>query len=407
MEPDVDRIMADRMKPVDGDDFGTGALGTGYRGPYGRDSDVALWQGLTFRGARKWYFGGCFALAWLAYIGYEFFRRVPNFWAGVGGGVLMIVFAVAFEIAVPLTWWLRREHRVWVVLGFWALTLIFWPILQWDVAGMWAFVGVIAAMSMFSMRTTAALVVAISVTALIFEFLGGGRGTDLVPLPAIIASISMMMAGFSRQIATVNELRATQHEMAELAVERERGRVARDIHDILGHSLTVITVKAELAGRLIELDAGRAKSEIDDVEQLARGALADVRSTVAGYRGVNVASELANARAILDAADITAELPTTTDMLPAEYRDLAGWIIREGVTNVVRHSGATLCRIRMGSGVIEVADDGSGPRSDIARAGANGLDGLRERVAAAGGTLRVGRSDLGGFSLQVLKGGRQ
>nr|WP_244954156.1 histidine kinase [Spelaeicoccus albus] len=193
--------------------------------------------------------------------------------------------------------------------------------------------------------------------------------------------------------------------MAALAVEEERGRVARDIHDILGHSLTVITVKAELAGRLVERDAIRAKAEINDVEQLSRAALTDVRATVAGYRDVNVVSELANARAVLEAAGITADLPTTTDTLPAEYRELAGWIIREGVTNVVRHSGATLCRVRMSPDMIEVADDGTGPQSGSAHCHANGLDGLRERVEAAGALLRIGTSDLGGFSLQIRSKG--
>ncbi|WP_461142616.1 sensor histidine kinase [Spelaeicoccus albus] len=405
MNPDVERVTADRAEPADRDEFGTGPLGPGYQGPYGRDSDVTLWRALTFPGARKWYFGGIFALAWLVFLGVEYFSRVPNIWVGLGVGFFLVVFAAAFEICVPLTWWLRPEHRIWVVLGFWALTLGFWPIMQWSVAGTWAFVGTIAAMSMFTMRTTAGLVALIALMAVGFEYCGGVRGPDLVPLPAIIASISMMMAGFSRQIATVNELRATQHRMAALAVEEERGRVARDIHDILGHSLTVITVKAELAGRLVERDAIRAKAEINDVEQLSRAALTDVRATVAGYRDVNVVSELANARAVLEAAGITADLPTTTDTLPAEYRELAGWIIREGVTNVVRHSGATLCRVRMSPDMIEVADDGTGPQSGSAHCHANGLDGLRERVEAAGALLRIGTSDLGGFSLQIRSKG--
>lgn len=407
MDPGIDHVMSGRLRSSDHEACGKGALGPGYRGPYGRDAKVSLWQALTFRGARKWYFGGCFALAWLMYIGAEFFSNVPSIWVGIGVGFFLIVFAVAFEICVPLTWWLPPRHRIWVAVGFWVLTLGFWPILQWSVAATWAFVGVIVAMSMFTMRTTAGLVALIALMAVLFEYLGGVRGSDLVPLPAIIASISMMMAGFSRQIATVNELRATQHELAELAVDEERGRVARDIHDILGHSLTVITVKAELAGRLVDLDADRAKNEIADVEQLARGALTDVRATVAGYRGVNVVGELANARAILEAAGINSDLPTTTDALPANYRELAGWIVREGVTNVVRHSGATLCRVLIGPGIIEVADDGTGPQPGGPDDRANGLRGLRERVEAAGGRLRLGRSDLGGFSLQVSTTPRQ
>ena len=159
-----------------------------------------------------------------------------------------------------------------------------------------------------------------------------------------------MMAAFARTTAAMNQLRATQAQLEELAVERERGRVARDIHDILGHSLTVITVKSELAGRLVEADPARAKAEIAEVEALARGALADVRATVAGVRGVTVSGELAAARSALAAAGIAAELPSSTDTVPAERRELAGWVVREGVTNVLRHSAASVCRITLGAG---------------------------------------------------------
>ena len=224
-----------------------------------------------------------------------------------------------------------------------------------------------------------------------------------------------MMAAFARNIAAMNELRATRDRMAVLAVERERTRVARDIHDILGHSLTVITVKAELAGRLVDADPTRARAEIADVEQLARGALADVRSTVGGYRGVSIAGELAAARAALEAAGVSPDLPGTTDAVPPERRELAGWVVREGVTNVVRHAQASVCRVRVGTDEITIDDDGVG----IVRGGAvdgtvfggsgsgsgsgsgHGLAGLRERVEAAGGRLSVGRSDLGGLRLRV------
>ena len=113
-----------------------------------------------------------------------------------------------------------------------------------------------------------------------------------------------MMAAFGRVITSMNQLRATQHELARLAVDRERERVARDMHDILGHSLTVITVKAELAGRLVDTDPEAASREIADVEDLARGALADVRSTVSGYRGISLGSEIASARTALAYAGI-------------------------------------------------------------------------------------------------------
>ena len=128
---------------------------------------------------------------------------------------------------------------------------------------------------------------------------------------------------------------------AELAVENERTRFARDLHDILGHSLTVITVKAELANRLLDVDTERARAELTDLERLSRDALADVRRAVEGYRELTLPGELARARTALAAAEIEAELPNSTDEVPSHLRELFAWTVREGVTNVIRHSGAT------------------------------------------------------------------
>jgi two-component system sensor histidine kinase DesK len=182
-----------------------------------------------------------------------------------------------------------------------------------------------------------------------------------------------------------------------MAVSQERTRFARDLHDILGHSLTVITVKAELAGRLVELAPDRAGAEIADIERLARDALADVRVAVSGYREANLAAELVSARAALDAAGIEAELPTAVDDVPGERSELFGWAVREGVTNVIRHSGAARCRVLVRAEEIRIEDDGrTRPAAD-----GNGVNGLRERAEKLGAGVTVGRSDLGGFLLRV------
>ena len=115
-------------------------------------------------------------------------------------------------------------------------------------------------------------------------------------------------------------------------------RIARDLHDLLGHSLTAASVKAQLAGRLVGQDDARAAAEIGDVERLTRQVLADVRAAVAGYREVSLAVELATAREVLGAAGIAADLPGAVDEVPAGQRELFGWVVREGVTNAVRHS---------------------------------------------------------------------
>jgi two-component system sensor histidine kinase DesK len=214
---------------------------------------------------------------------------------------------------------------------------------------------------------------------------------------------ALAVFGMRRAIQRSVELAVAREDFAELAVQEERNRFARDLHDILGHSLTVITVKAELAQRLIAANPDRAASEVADVEQLARSALADVRAAVAGYRELSLAGELVAAHAALQAADIKAELPNTVDEVPEEYRELFAWVVREGVTNVIRHSGAKKCTIRLNAHQIEVLDDGKGPGPGGSGSG-HGLIGLRERADQAGASLSVGKSPDDGFRLAVRVG---
>lgn len=214
---------------------------------------------------------------------------------------------------------------------------------------------------------------------------------------------ALAVFGLRRAIQRSIELAATRADMAELAVQEERNRFARDLHDILGHSLTVITVKAELAGRLITANPERAASEVADVEQLARAALADVRAAVAGYRELSLAGELVSAQAALQAAEIKADLPTTVDEVPEENRELFAWVVREGVTNVVRHSGAKRCTIRLSARQIEVVDYGRGPVPGDGASG-HGLVGLRERAGKLGAIVQIGTAPTGGFRLAVRVG---
>ena len=218
---------------------------------------------------------------------------------------------------------------------------------------------------------------------------------------------ALAIFGVRQMIARNVDLIAAQETIAQLAVAEERARTARDLHDILGHSLTVITVKAELARRLIHADPDRAEREVADLERLSREALADVRRTVSGFRAATLAGEIAGARAALDAAGIDATLPTALDEVPGERRELFGWVVREGITNVVRHAAARRCVVTVTATGVEVADDGrgaAGASAAVGGTGGSGLAGLRERVEAAGGTLTIGRSSLGGFLLRVTVG---
>jgi two-component system sensor histidine kinase DesK len=363
-----------------------------------------VWASLASRGARKWYLGSIFGLGWLV-IG-VFQQGIADL--PVGERALMIgytvVFGLAFAIAAPVSWVLSQRWRLVPALCLFALSFGFVPAFGWGLAEFWTFVGVAAGMGQVAIRSLVVFVISLGALALLFEYLDDPTSGAIGAVPAVTISISLFMGAFGRQILLINQLRATQDELAKLAVAEERSRVGRDMHDILGHSLTVITVKAELAGRMIDVDPSRAAAEIADVEQLARGALADVRSTVAGYRGVNIASELAGARSALESAGIRAQLPTTVDVVPADDRELFGWVVREGVTNVVRHSGALRARVSLGRDFVEVADDGKGPAAgDELGARGTGLDGLAERAERAGARLRIGRAPEGGYLLRVAR----
>jgi two-component system sensor histidine kinase DesK len=225
-------------------------------------------------------------------------------------------------------------------------------------------------------------------------------GTDTWAVAGSVALGSLAAFGFQALIRRTWELRAAQQEVSRLAADRERMRIARDLHDLLGHSLTAASVKAQLAGRLVGRDDARAAAEIRDVERLTRQVLADVRAAVAGYREVSLAVELATAREVLSAAGIAADLPGAVDEVPGSLRELFGWAVREGITNAVRHSEASRVRIRVTATDVEVDDDGRGVRAAGPPAG-SGLAGLAERAAAAGGTVESGPLPGGGFRLRL------
>jgi two-component system, NarL family, sensor histidine kinase DesK len=226
------------------------------------------------------------------------------------------------------------------------------------------------------------------------------RGTPHWDNAMLLVVMSMAMFGFMALNQTVAELRAARDQVAELAVAGERARLSRDLHDVLGHSLTTITVKAGLARRVLEsrADTERAIAEVSDVERLSRQALTEVRATVSGYRAASLPAELAGARAALRAAEITADLPHAVDNVPVQLQEPFAYVLREGVTNVIRHSGASRCQVRLGDSWIEVRDNGSGP---AVNANGNGLAGLTERLAALGGTVEAGSAADGGFRLRA------
>ncbi len=338
---------------------------------------------------------------WLVYLGGPLGTMLKGHIGAwdVIGIVATISFGVTYLWGLgTLRWVFPNYFRAWLYI----LALVGLAALTIPGAGdkSLTFVVFIAALSVAALKR----VVAIAMVVILFvtaeaagQVIDGWQthGNGFAVLLASAAVFSFRLA-FLRQEA----LRVAEGDLAELAVEEERSRIARDLHDILGHSLTVVSVKAELAGRLIDVDLDRARAELEDLQRLTRDALADVRATALGVRAISLPGEIASARSALESAGIDPRLPTVADEVPSRWRELFAWTIREGVTNVIRHSQATSCEISVDEHGVRVIDDGHGATEHSSDG--HGLDGLRQRVALAGATLTTGPGPEGrGFALNV------
>jgi len=260
---------------------------------------------------------------------------------------------------------------------------------------------VIMAGAAFPWRRGIAAVVVLSILAAAIELARGESVTtstgqllnDL--LVGIAAVAGCLLVEANRQLSQARE------QIARLAVGEERLRFARDLHDLLGHSLSVIALKSELAGRLIKTTPGLAAHEVEDIEKVARDALREVREAVAGYRQPTLAAELAGAQEALTAAAIEYHVDQDHAALPPGVEAVLAWTVREGVTNVMRHSQGKRCAIRItskdGRATVEVVDNGRGGTPEAG----SGLHGLRERVLERGGTMTAEPLPHEGFRLRV------
>jgi two-component system sensor histidine kinase DesK len=317
---------------------------------------------------------------------------------------LMVVFGASY-VLLP-AWMITRGQiasgrsatpaKV-AVLG-WMLVLTIPMIVLADhgYSGLWIYVGVAAAM-MLTMRLALSVSLVLAAAMVAVSAWSG----EQIPweLAVTLVALTLWMGGFAGNLRLNIELQHTRAELARAAVAAERERIGRDLHDILGHSLTAIAVKAGLARRLADRDPAGSAAEIGDIERLAREALSDVRATAAGYRDVSLAGELAVARSVLQAAGIAVEMPSAVDDVTPAGREVFGYVVREAVTNVVRHSRATRCVISLHPDSIEISDNGRPLRGGP---GGSGLAGLAERMRSVGGTLTAGPRPLGGF--RVLAG---
>src|SRR5215469_7520210 len=355
---------------------------------------------------RKWlgsWRRGALAALPLAYLVYVFISVTDNSrGAGRAAGYAILAAFAACWLAAPLllssqTSW--RRYWAYFILLF-VLSVAGLPFAH--AAGFVAFIFLTVLSVGRLRRWSLPLVAAFSLAALIvpvvipsWDVSLGASFDDVTPVAIPVVAITMFaIVQVMRGNQALAEARA---ELAQLAAENERIRIARDLHDLLGHSLTTITVKAGLARRLGDTDPARAVAQITEVEELSRQALADVRAAVSSYRDVTLVGELARGRELLRAAGITADLPTATDVVDPARSELLGWAVREGLTNVVRHAHASSCTVLLSPDGVEITDDGIGTPASAG----NGLRGLRERVTAAGGTVDAGPLQPGGWRLRV------
>jgi two-component system sensor histidine kinase DesK len=280
----------------------------------------------------------------------------------------------------------RRLAYAWIFLGI--------GILLQPYGGMWMVFPVYAcAQAGFSrpLRIAATGLASVLAGLALLSRLLGVDWDDLL-FGELICVIVGFCAVFMATINSRNDALARSREEArQLAVVAERERIARDLHDVLGHTLTLIAVKADLARKLMERDADAARREVEEIHQSARSALADVRAAVSGMRSTTLATELEQARRALASAGIACTGAAAPATLPPRVDVALGYVLREATTNVIRHSAARSCRIELqldGQAVrLQVQDDGHGGAPGGGITPGHGLKGMQQRLAAVGGTL--------------------
>ncbi len=321
---------------------------------------------------------------WLAFACFFFVHPMQDH-AGLGEWLTTVFAFVLFIFLYLGFFWLKNWGR-WVVSAMIAaLGAFFLPM------NPGASVFFVYAASLIGL--TAEPIVAIPVLALLLGLFGVEMWRLHFPMDtalgfvAIAAIVAVGNIFFKQRTQSLARLRMAQEEIERLAKVAERERIARDLHDILGHTLSLIVLKSELASRLIESDPASAANEIRDVEMVSRGALAEVRSAIGGYRTAGLDAELARAKDVLATAGIETTCDWSAVALSSERENVLALALREAVINVIRHSHAHHCHLKLGMANgncrLEVQDDGSG--GDV-REG-HGLLGMRERVESLGGNV--------------------
>lgn len=325
-------------------------------------------------------------LLWVVYLGFFFVQPIAGH-VGLKLWLLDLLGAAVFLAFYFGLFFLENPIALAHVAGMVVLGLLYQPINS----GACTFFIFGAAMLPFCVATQAEAWLGLGAISAIAALQGWLLHLDVWAL--FFSSMFPLFIGagntfFAERNRMNRRLRKANEEIEHLAKVAERERIARDLHDVLGHTLSVITLKSELASKLMDRDPKRAGKEIREVSEISRQALTEVRDAIRGYRAKGLAAELAQAKSTLETAGLTVQCDAaTTIKVPAMQESVLSLALREGVTNVVRHSQARTCRVRLeqqsGSCRLEIHDDGQG----FVTGEGNGLRGMRERVEMLGGSL--------------------
>lgn len=335
---------------------------------------------------------GLMRFVWLGYLVALVFQPIFDPDSGAGGWLAVVVLGAAFLPIYLATFRARSDRQVLTLIAAMVVVAVAGSLVNSGAAVFVIYASAVAARLEPVRRAVVVIAGLVGVVGLMFAI-------SPVPFPyrlatfaaALIFTIVIGAASIvdSERGRAHRRLLMADEEIERLAALAERARIARDLHDLLGHTLSVIVVKAELAGKLLALDAERAAPEIADIERIGRDALIEVRSAVTGYRASGLAAELTGARRALGAARVDVEIEADVPALPTELESALAFAVRESVTNIVRHAHARHASLNVAvtgdEVVLVVSDDGGGARAPEG----SGLTGMRERISALGGSVVV------------------
>jgi two-component system, NarL family, sensor histidine kinase DesK len=368
--------------------------------------------------AQRWFFSGIWLVYLISPVADLFGHDHGVLWIA-GGLAIAIAFSVIYVITICNSGSWPRQAR-WGLAAIALLAALACVVYGDAWTPLWIYVsaatGMVLAAPAYGRRTALYGVLAVGACYVFFSWLAHAEAAEFLAVLLPVLLVGVAMIGFRMQVQLLHELAEARETVAKLAANEERLRLARDMHDLTGQSLSMITLKSELAAKRLsklppspELDT--VLGDLGDIGRVSRQTLHDIREAVSGYRRPTLAIEAITARNALEAAGIRLDddpgLTLRSGTFDVDAEAVLAWCLREAVTNVIRHSGARTCRIRLiqhpGELSLEVTDDGHGPGGQDADAppGA-GLRGMSERLSTVGGRLSLGAADPGsgrGFKL--------